>query len=60
MGAAHAQSGLQVTPDGKRTLVNKDVGDERWAIVRSTDTVSGNVYFPDGGDAERAAGENNR
>lgn len=47
---AQAQSGLQVTPDGKRTLINKDVGDERWAIVRSGDAVSGNVYFPDGSD----------
>jgi N-acetylneuraminic acid mutarotase len=47
-----AQSGIQVTPDGKRTLINKDVGDERWAITRNADdgTVTGNVFFPDGGD----------
>jgi outer membrane protein assembly factor BamB len=47
---AFAASGLQVTPDGTRTLVVKDVGDERWAIVRSAGDVSGNVYFPDGSD----------
>jgi outer membrane protein assembly factor BamB len=51
---ASADSGLQITPDGKRTLVTKDVGAERWAIVRSTgvDDVSGNVYFPDGSDPQ--------
>jgi len=49
---ASADSGLQITPDGKRTLVVKDVGTERWAIVRSTSDVSGNVYFPDGGDPQ--------
>jgi len=50
---AGAQSGLQITPDGKRTLVVKDVGDERWAIARSDDeVVSGNVYFPDGSDPQ--------
>ncbi|MEW6267687.1 MAG: PQQ-binding-like beta-propeller repeat protein [Thermodesulfobacteriota bacterium] len=47
---AAAQSGLQVTPDGARTLVSKDVGGERWSIVRSADSVSGNVYYPDGAD----------
>ena len=32
--AVVAQSrGVQFTPDGKRTLVNKDVGSERWAIT---------------------------
>jgi outer membrane protein assembly factor BamB len=49
---AAAQSGLQITPDGARTLVTKNVGVERWSIVRSADDVSGNVYFPDGGDPQ--------
>lgn len=46
------QSGLQVTPDEQRVLVNKDVGSERWAITRNLDdsTVTGNVFFPQGGD----------
>ena len=51
---ALAASGLQITPDGSRTLVVKDVGDQRWAIVRSAGDVSGNVYFPDGGDPQFA------
>ncbi len=47
---AGAQSGMQVTPDGKRTLVNKDVADERWAITHNADgSVTGNVFFPGGG-----------
>lgn len=45
-------SGIQITPDGQRTLISKDVDGARWAITRNTDdgTVTGNVYFPDGGD----------
>ena len=45
-------SGLQITPDELRVLVSKDVGAERWAITRNlTDgSVTGNVFFPDGGD----------
>ncbi|HEY8516547.1 MAG TPA: PQQ-binding-like beta-propeller repeat protein [Candidatus Binatia bacterium] len=50
MTSAAAQSGLQITPDGARTLISKDVGGERWSIVRSAETVSGNVYYPDGED----------
>ncbi len=47
---AGAQSGMQVTPDSKRTLVNKDVADQRWAITRNPDgSVTGNVFFPGGG-----------
>ncbi len=50
-GAALAQSGLQITPDGKRTLVSKDVAAERWAITLAPDgSVTGNVFFPDGGE----------
>lgn len=49
--AGSHQSGLQVTPDGKRTLVSKDVGGARWAITRNADdsTVTGNVFSPEGG-----------
>jgi len=45
-------SGLQVTGDGKRTLISKDVGDERWAISRNADdgSATGNVFFPAGGE----------
>ena len=44
-------SGIQVTPDDKRTLISKEVDGARWAITRNADdgTVTGNVYFPDGG-----------
>jgi subtilisin family serine protease len=46
-------SGIQVTPDGKRTIVNKDVGAERWAITENADdgSVTGNVFRADGGPA---------
>lgn len=46
------ESGLQITPDELRVLVSKDVGTERWAITRNLDdfTVTGNVFFPEGGD----------
>ena len=52
---AHAQdrqSGVQITPNGKRVLISKDVGGQRWAITRNLNdgTVTGNVYLPDGGD----------
>ena len=44
-------SGLQITPDEKRTLISKDVGTERWAITRNPDqTVTGNVFSSSGGD----------
>lgn len=43
--------GMQITPDGKRVLVNKDVGDERWSITRNDDgTVTGNVFRRGGGE----------
>src|SRR5262245_37729660 len=49
---ARAQSPLQVTPDRRSVLVSKDVGGERWAVKRkrADGTVSGNVFFPAGGD----------
>lgn len=60
--AVAAESGVQITPDGKRTLASKDVGDQRWAITRDLQdgTVTGNVFYPGGGAAsfvwcERAA-----
>ena len=45
-------SGIQLTPDEKRTLISKEVAGARWAITRNADdgTVTGNVYFPEGGD----------
>jgi hypothetical protein len=48
-GAARA-SGIQVTPDGRGVLVNKDVGDQRWTITRNVLTYTGNVFLADGGD----------
>ena len=44
--AARAQGrGVQFTPDGKRVLVNKDVGSDRFAISRNPDnTLTGNVF----------------
>ena len=65
--AASGQSGIRTTPDGKRILINKDVGGERWAIARNVadGTVTGNVFRPDGGapqflwceEESRAGGE---
>lgn len=51
-GTAHAQSAVQFTKDGKRTLISKDIGNERWAISYDLEdlTVTGNVFFPGGGD----------
>jgi hypothetical protein len=45
-------SGLQITPDDRRTLVSKDVGADRWAITRNEadGTVTGNVFPTDGGE----------
>jgi hypothetical protein len=45
-----APSGVQWTPDGARILVNKDVGNERWAITLNLSDFSavGNVFFTDG------------
>ncbi len=50
--AALALSGVQITPDGKRTLISKDVGTERWAITWNADdsSVTGNVFLPGGGE----------
>jgi len=46
-------SGLQITPDQKLALISKDVGEQRWAITRNDDgTVTGNVFFPGGGDPQ--------
>ncbi len=45
-------TGLQITPDRKRTLLSKDLANERWAIVLNADdgTVSGNVFLDNGGE----------
>lgn len=46
---AAAQSGVRVTRDGRRALVSKDVGGQRWAITRNPDgTVTGNVFSAGG------------
>jgi len=51
VSAQDGDAGVQVTPDMERVLVNKDVNGERWSIVRNPDdTVTGNVYLPDGGE----------
>jgi subtilisin family serine protease len=52
--ASTPQSGLQITPDGKRTLVSKDIQGQRWAITLNSDdsTVTGNVFSPGGGDPQ--------
>jgi hypothetical protein len=42
--------GVQFTPDGKRTLVNKDIGTDRWAItLNENGSATGNVFRGDGG-----------
>ena len=53
-GEARAQrlSGSQMTPDSRGYLINKDVGNERWAISYNLAdrTVTGNVFKSDGSD----------
>ena len=41
-----------MTIDGRRTLISKDVGSDRWAITFNGDdqTVTGNVFRAGGGD----------
>jgi hypothetical protein len=45
------ESGVQLTPDQKRVLVSKDVAEQRYAITSNVDddSVTGNVFFTDGG-----------
>jgi subtilisin len=49
---AATSAGLRTTPDGLRTLVSKQVGDDRWAITFNQDdrTITGNVFPQGGGD----------
>jgi CubicO group peptidase (beta-lactamase class C family) len=51
---ADAQRNVQGTPEGTLRLVNKEVGDERWAITLHVETgiVTGHVYRADGGDPQ--------
>ena len=52
-GTAAKPSGLQTTPNGQRTLINKPVGAEQWGITRNEDgTVTGNIFFTDGRDPQ--------
>jgi hypothetical protein len=48
--AAAQPRNLQVTPAGDHVLINKDVGDERWALSYDlfADTLTGTVYFESG------------
>ena len=43
--AAH-DTGLQISPDDQRIIVQKDVGTERWVVVYNVDdgSVTGNVF----------------
>jgi hypothetical protein len=48
---AAAQAGVQITRDGKRALISKDIGAERWAITLNDDgSVTGNVFQSGGGE----------
>ncbi len=51
-GSATGQAGIQTTPDGRRLLVSKDVGGERWAITRNLadGSVTGNIFTTGSGD----------
>lgn len=51
--AVQAQRNVQLTPDQTLQVVNKQVGEERWAITRDlgTGVVTGNVY-QEGGDPQ--------
>ena len=50
LGIAMRASGIQITPDDQRVLINKDVTDQRWSITRNLGdlTVTGNVFLPGG------------
>jgi len=47
----HGGSGLQITPDGRQTLVSKDVAGARWTITwePASGRATGNVFATDGG-----------
>lgn len=49
-----AAGGVQISPDGKQTLVNKAVGSERWAIARNVGdgSLTGNIFNLDGRDPQ--------
>ena len=56
--AGGSATGVRMTPDATAILVNKDVGNERWAITLnidedsfSTGNVTGNVFRTDGDPA---------
>ena len=44
--------GIQLSLDGTRVLVNKNVGEDRWGITlnMSLETITGNVFPGDGSD----------
>lgn len=43
-----AESAFQITADNRAVLMQKDVGDQRWAVLFRGARAYGNVYFPDG------------
>ena len=51
LGDGSRQSGINTTPDRKRRLISKDVGDDRWSIVYDLQdqSLSGNVFPRSGG-----------
>lgn len=52
-GTSNKPSGLQTTQDGQRTLINKPIGSEQWAITRNEDgSVTGNIFYTDGRDPQ--------
>ena len=53
-GVGESSSGVQRSPDGRSEIVSKNVGSERWAITRDigSGAVTGNVFFPGGGDPQ--------
>lgn len=59
---ASAQSGLQITRDGKRTLISKDVGGERWAITLEDvgGVITGNIFEAAGGEPKFIACQQER
>ena len=51
IGDGGRQSGINTTPDDKRRLISKDVGDDRWSITYDLQdqSLSGNVFPRSGG-----------
>ena len=52
--AAHAQSDATISPEGQYVLVQKNLGVQRWAIVRDQETraITGNIFNPEGNGSQ--------